>query len=756
MDQLANSPQSALSGANIARIRARRHLTDKVASRLIALGGISVIFAVCLIFFYLVWEVLPLFRGAAIEPRASFQAPSAAQTYYVELDESVSAVMQLTAQSADFADTKDGTLLKSVVIGLPQNTTVSSFALEAPETHLFGFGLSNGGALLMRSYYETHYEGDTQRVQPTIRFPFGEAPMQLSDQPIQTLTMREHEEALRLAWVDSNNVLAVRDINKVTAFMSDEVTLEPGPVRTLSHPEGKIDRLFISPNQRWLFALDYQQAVVDVYDLNQDDAQLAHIERVGLTKQDGKITSAMLLNGGISLMVGTEKGTVHQWFQVRDDNAGVSHLNWIRSFEVSEKPIVALAIEQRRKGFAAADADGVVAIFNATSEKEALNEKLLPKQPSAMNLAARANALVSIDVDNNLHLYHIDNEHPEVSWRSLWAKVWYENYPEPSYNWQSSSANSDFEPKFSLVPLTFGTLKAAFYSMLLSIPLAVFGAMFTAYFMAPALRTKVKPAIEVMGAMPTVILGFLAGLWLAPMAEQHLPGLFSLLFVTPILCLLFAFFWSRMPLNVRLLIPEGWEPVALLPVVLFSGWLSMSMSVPMEDMLFGGDIRHWLTNTAGIGFDQRNALIVGFAMGFAVIPIIFSIAEDAIFAVPKNLAFGSLALGATPWQTMIRIILPTASPGIFSGIMIGFGRAVGETMIVLMSTGNTPIMDANIFEGLRSLSANIAVEMGETEVGSSHFRILFLSALVLFVFTFVINTTAELVRQRLREKYGKL
>ncbi|HET8707048.1 MAG TPA: ABC transporter permease subunit, partial [Pseudomonadales bacterium] len=112
--------------------------------------------------------------------------------------------------------------------------------------------------------------------------------------------------------------------------------------------------------------------------------------------------------------------------------------------------------------------------------------------------------------------------------------------------------------------------------------------------------------------------------------------------------------------------------------------------------------------------------------------------------------------GATPWQTMVRIILPTASPGIFSGIMIGFGRAVGETMIVLMSTGNTPVMDVNIFSGLRSLSANIAVEMGEAEVGSSHFRILFLSALVLFVFTFIINTTAELVRQRLREKYGKL
>ncbi|HET8706736.1 MAG TPA: phosphate ABC transporter permease, partial [Pseudomonadales bacterium] len=528
MDQLANSPKSVLSGANIARIRARRHLTDKIASRLIAMGGVSVILAVCLIFFYLVWEVVPLFRGASISPQASFQAPSAAQTYYVDVDESVSVALQLTAQSADFFSTADGKLVKSVMIGLPPNSSVTSFTLEAPETQLLAFGLSNGAALIMRSHYDTAYEGAKAVAKPTLRYPFGETPVQLSDQAIQTLALRDKEDALRLAWVDANNVLAVRDINKVTAFMSDELSLEPGEVRSLPHREGKIDRLFISPNQRWLYALDFQQGVVDVYDLNQADPQLAHVERVSLTRDDGKITAATLLNGGVSLIVGTEKGRVHQWFQVRDDNAGVSHLNWIRSFDVSKKPVVALAIEQRRKGFVAADTDGEVAFYNATSEKEALNEKLLSKQPSTINLAPRANALVTIDAENNLNFFHVDNEHPEVSWRSLWAKVWYENYPEPTYTWQSSSANTDFEPKFSLVPLTFGTLKAAFYSMLLSIPLAVFGAMFTAYFMAPSLRTKVKPAIEVMGSMPTVILGFLAGLWLAPMAEEHLPGLFAL------------------------------------------------------------------------------------------------------------------------------------------------------------------------------------------------------------------------------------
>ena len=143
-------------------------------------------------------------------------------------------------------------------------------------------------------------------------------------------------------------------------------------------------------------------------------------------------------------------------------------------------------------------------------------------------------------------------------------------------------------------------------------------------------------------------------------------------------------------------------------------------------------------------------------MGFSVVPVIYSIAEDAIYGVPSSLSNGSLALGATPWQSLVWVVLPTASPGIFSALMIGLGRAVGETMIVLMATGNTPLMDWNLFEGMRTLSANIAVEMPESEVASTHYRVLFLAALTLFLFTFVVNTGAEVVRQRLRERYSSL
>jgi phosphate transport system permease protein len=155
-------------------------------------------------------------------------------------------------------------------------------------------------------------------------------------------------------------------------------------------------------------------------------------------------------------------------------------------------------------------------------------------------------------------------------------------------------------------------------------------------------------------------------------------------------------------------------------------------------------------------YDQRNALIVGFVMGFAIIPIIYTIAEDALSTVPDHLRAASLGAGATPWQTATRIVIPTAMSGLFSAVMIGLGRAVGETMIVLMAAGNIPVMEWNIFNGMRTLAANIAVEMPEAAEGSTHWRTLFLAALVLFAMTFVVNTAAELVRLRFRKKAYQL
>jgi phosphate transport system permease protein len=280
--------------------------------------------------------------------------------------------------------------------------------------------------------------------------------------------------------------------------------------------------------------------------------------------------------------------------------------------------------------------------------------------------------------------------------------------------------------------------------------------MYLSQFMAPAYQRFVKPTVEIMAALPTVVLGFLAGLWLAPRLEKAFPSLLLMLVALPLLVLAAGALWHAVPRRIRGRFATGFEALIFLVVLALGIWGCVALAPAIERVAFGGSFPAWLNQATGMTYDQRNAVVVGLAMGFAVIPIIFAISEDAFSNVPRNLVSGALALGANRWQTVTRVVLPTASPGIFSAIMIGFGRAVGETMIVLMATGNTPIMDWSPFNGFRTLSANIAVEIPEAPVGGTLYRTLFLAALVLFVLTFLVNTVAEVVRQRLRNRYSRL
>jgi phosphate transport system permease protein len=280
--------------------------------------------------------------------------------------------------------------------------------------------------------------------------------------------------------------------------------------------------------------------------------------------------------------------------------------------------------------------------------------------------------------------------------------------------------------------------------------------MYTSQFMHARLKRVVKPTVEIMAALPSVVLGFLAGLWLAPRLERFFPALLLMLVAAPLAMIASGLLWRSLPRAFRNRVPAGSETLLSMVFLIVVLGTCLALSRPAEELLFAGDFRSWLYESTGLRYDQRNAVVVGLAMGFAVIPIIFSIAEDAFSNVPAHLTAGSLALGATRWQTVTRVVLPTASPGIFSAIMIGLGRAVGETMIVLMATGNTPIKDWSPFNGFRTLSANIAVEIPEAPQGGTLYRTLFLAALLLFILTFLLNTVAELVRQRLRKRYAEI
>ncbi len=763
IDQTTRVRDLLPSGEKRARLRRWRGVKDRMARYMIATFGVAVVVCLGLIFVYLFTEVMPMFQPASMDTRTVYQAPggTVARSVNVASDRHREAAVRYTDdRRAIFFDPRTGEAASEIALPLPEDATVTARAQAEPRARLAAYGLDNGQALVVRHVFSERFVDGQRQTSGTVEYPLGDEDSALLDvvddgTGITALAIQAGNRGISLVAALEDGRLRLVQFEQSTSFMTGETTVER-KVFDLDSPPGPaaITTLLMDITMRNLLVGD-SDGNLHYYDVSRPARAVLHDSREVLPDPNASITAMEFLLGTVSVIVGGSDGSVSQWFLVRD-NQNINRLTLVREFDGHGAPVTRIAPEYARKGFATADEDGLVKVHYATSHRTVARHQVVDGPLRELSFAPRANGLYAVDGAERLHVIDVRNPHPEVSFSSLWQRVWYEGRSEADYVWQSSSATDEFEPKFSLMPLTLGTLKAAFYAMLLATPLAVMGAIYSAYFMSPRMRGMVKPTIEIMEALPTVILGFLAGLWLAPFVESNLPSVFSILILMPIAFVLFAFFWTRViGEGFRARVGPGWEAALLIPVVLLIGWFCVAMSPQIEVLFFGGDMRQWLTDT-GITYDQRNALVVGAAMGFAVIPTIYSISEDAVFNVPKHLTQGSLALGATPWQTVTKVVLLTASPGIFSAVMIGFGRAVGETMIVLMATGNSPVMNFNIFEGMRTLSANIAVEMPEAAVGGSHYRILFLAALVLFILTFIMNTAAEVVRQRLRRKYSSL
>jgi phosphate transport system permease protein len=599
--------------------------------------------------------------------------------------------------------------------------------------------------------FDVTFPDNKRLITPGLSYPLGEQPLQLDPrgQPIRLLGVQNSDSGSTVVGLTADNRLLVSGVkvetNPITGATSSEAQ-----IGDIASPPPGVRQLLIESKQRELYVLHGERSLAR-YDITDKNA-MRLVETVQIAPEGQRVTALAMLSGGFSLIVGTDKGELAQWFPVRTEGTNFAFKR-IREFPPMPAAVTAITSEFFRKGFIVGDERGHFGSYFATSQRLLFVDKLSDQPLVALGVPPRGNGYLAQDAAGQVYAARVENHYPEVSFSALWQKVWYESYEEPDYVWQSSAATAEFEPKFSLAPLTYGTIKAAAYAMMISVPLAILGAIFTAYFMSPKMRQIVKPTIEVMEALPTVVLGFLAGLWLAPLVENNLAGVLMCIVLLPASMIAAAYVWHLLPGGFKQKVPPGWEAAILMPVLVFTVWLVFQIGHPVEALFFGGDMPNFISNEWGITYEQRNSLVVGIAMGFAVTPNIFSIAEDAIFSVPKSLSSGSLALGATAWQTLIGVVLLTASPGIFSAVMIGLGRAVGETMIVLMATGNTAVMDFSMFTGFRTLAANIGVEMPEAGVGETHYRLLFLSALVLFAFTFFVNTIAELVRQRLRERY---
>jgi len=261
----------------------------------------------------------------------------------------------------------------------------------------------------------------------------------------------------------------------------------------------------------------------------------------------------------------------------------------------------------------------------------------------------------------------------EVTLAKMWFAQQWPGYDVAEHVWQPVSE----VPKYAAWPLVVGTLKVTFIAMLVAVPLGVGAALFVSQYAGRRLREIVKPTVELLAGVPSVVLGFFA-------------------------------------------------------LMVMATWLQQAL-----------------------GLDSRlNALVAGVALSFAIIPVIFTVSEEAFGAVPRSYVEASTALGAARWQTIVRVVVPAAGPGVAAGIALGLGRAVGETMIVLMASGNAAILSASPADSVRTVSATIAAELAEVVFGGAHYTVLFFLGVLLFAFTLATNLLGEFAIGRMRRRLG--
>ncbi len=878
---MASTPETAGSEGerSAARRVARTHVRDKqtrlsvvygelVAKWGITVGGLLVIIAVVGIMVFLVRVAVPLFAPGEMQ-RTLTHSLTPQEVAWINADEWQSTAIRVSADGRvgtfhigtgriiatselDFggetATAVSGTLRRDQVIfgfadgsvrfgtvGFEVTTTAQRNAPSAMER------LDERDRYFDGRIYTQVQTGDYRTIRPFVEVA---EPVEISDSAIVAIDYRAGGSVERPRFsfitVDAAGVSRISVTQVQRNLMTGQETLRTSTAELPQLPEGATvtsvllgaagDRAIIATDDGMLYRYDVRDA---------NNPVLAEQRRV--FADDVAVTALNFLNGEQALVVGSDRGDVDVFFRLLRPAAATEdgrELVRARVHRPQGAAILEITPSQRDKSLVTRDADGGVWVRQSTADRVLFEfERSGQTRVDAQTMMfPRADGVLLIGDDGTVDVWSFEPRHSAATFRTLFGRVWYEGYDAPTWAWQSTAASDDFEPKYSLVPLIFGTLKATVYAMLFAVPIALMGAIYTSEFVHRNVRSTIKPVMEMMESLPTVVLGFLAALVLAPFVEEWIAAVLLAFFALPAGLMLGAFLWQMLPPPVALRFDGIPKFLLMFAAIGLAATFAYRVGPIFEDVLFGGDFKAWVNGDFGtgtpfmfliliplsyllvsfffhrnlghryrdrvrsldrasagrldfvrwiaffgaalvvawaaasvltlLGFDprggvidtyaQRNALVVGFVMGFAIIPNIYTLAEDALNSVPSHLRAGSLACGATPWQTAIWVILPTAASGVFSAVMFGMGRAVGETMIVVMATGNTPILDWNIFAGLRTLSANIAVELPEAVKDGTNYRVLFLCALTLFIMTFVINTFAELIRQRFRKRAFQL
>lgn len=844
---------------------------DKLASRTITVGGIGTIIAVMLVVVVLIATAAPLFFKPQIQDWVQFSLPDYEQ---FGCDENSQLLWGMLGNgSIEVRSTHDGSLLST--FDAPDSTAAITCTHLSIDRRLLTLGYADGTVrstelnflteLLassalpsevrispenpMQTYEDSVYEYfDRFGVRrTTLTPPNWSTPRELGTQPVI---------ACDYLPPGTTNRFATSSIAYLAAIVGDEIVLaeieskrnlltrkttESLQVQRCPLLQRTIDQspllLMLWDGERQI-VVAWKNGKLDRYAKLENELRFAESSDANL--DGGSLTCAAPLLARQTLMCGDSLGNVTGWMIVQpSDPTTITTTDGMvmvpaRELKTGDQAIQSISSSQQSHVALIGSQSGEFSLAYLTNQNRL--------QSFRSPLTSQTNAFLN-PVDNSIFSIGygsiawcpVQLGYPAASLRGYFGKVWYEGHDRPKYIWQSSSGTETAEAKFSLVPLVFGTIKATLYAMLFSIPLAMCAAVYTSEFLSPKSRSRVKPIIEFMASLPSVVLGYIAALVLAPALQTNLMTVILSVYLIPLSFVTAGHAWNLVPQNVsaRTMVLRLPLLLATLFVACLLAWL---LSDPIEQAWFSGDIVQWLSGSgdqaAGgwilallplvsllsvlalngplaipihrqavhqtpktfaryslarlavtvavicglsilfghmvaswgwdlrdsflTGYKDRNAMLVGFALGFCVIPLIYTISEDALQSVPRQLRSAALGCGATPWQTTTRVVIPSAMSGLFSAIMIGLGRAVGETMVVLMASGNTPLTEWNPFNGFQTLSATLATELPEAAKGSIHYRTLFLAALLLFMLTLIANTLAELVRIRFRKRASQL
>lgn len=289
-------------------------------------------------------------------------------------------------------------------------------------------------------------------------------------------------------------------------------------------------------------------------------------------------------------------------------------------------------------------------------------------------------------------------------------------------------------PDWARLGILFGgSLRATLCALVFAVPIGIAAALFAAHFCAPRLRGWLRAALELLEAVPTVVLGLIAFASIAPWLATHVAGVVVACVVAP--CALFAWGLATRTPRRRL----GWMPLWGVPLVVAALVAGLVLGAGIDGARF-------------VPASPWNTLLVGLVLGVATLPTVYAMADDALAALPSAQTQAALALGATRWQALVTVALPAAMSGLIAAVCMAAARCFGETMIVLMASGNTPLGGFDWLGGLRSLSAELALELPRSAPSGAAWRELLLVALLLLATTMLLHAAARVMRTRLRAR----